>query len=126
MSTSREEDVESVAKASAGGETTRAVADPIQPARNDEYRLDLTDAERTGLVGELRRYGEMREDLAFSVAEPGPELRFEPSNDPTYFHGPQQVAYHTGRQASQLSEATQRLEYCRPPAAQPQMWGRAL
>ncbi len=86
-----QDDMESVARASTGGETTRAVADPTQPARNDEYRLDLTDAERTGLVRELRRYGEMREDLAFGMADPGPELSFDLTNDPTYFYGPQGV-----------------------------------
>ncbi len=225
MSTSRD-GMESVASALPHGELTREQSAPSQLTNDDEYRLDLTDAERTGLVGELRRYGEMREDLAFSVADPGPELSFELANDPTYFYGslwvidevieraerqairdrdagleqaaiwfdmadtvertgqidladagtcgvvqdvldhagwyshdpdglpddltriastvwaadetlhnprcvpsenaPQQVAYHTGRQASQLSETTQRLEHRMPPAAQQQMRGRAI
>ena len=107
MSTSREEDVEPVVSALTGGETARAVADPIQPARDDEYRLDLADAERTGLVRELRRYGEMREDIAFGMADPGPELRFELSNDPTYY-GLQSAADDVIGRAER--DATQRLE----------------
>ena len=226
MSTSREEDVEPVASALPNNERTREQSASSQPGDGDEYRLDLTDAERTGLVRELRRYGEMREDLAFGMADPGPELSFELSNDPTYFYGPQwvldeviekaerqairdrdagleqaaiwfdmadtvertgqldladagtcgvvqdvldqagwyshdpdglpddltriartvwaadetlhnplivpsengpqQVAYHTGRQASQLSETTQRLKYRMPPPVQQQMRGRAI
>lgn len=69
-------------------EPAREQAVPTQPFKDREYRLELSDAERAGMAREIRRYGEIRQDIALGMADPGPESSFELSTDPTCYYGP--------------------------------------
>lgn len=49
-----------------------------------QYQLDLTDLERVAVTGELRRYGQMREDMAFGHSDGLGEHWAELCADPRY------------------------------------------
>lgn len=72
-----------------------------QPRSHSQHQLDLTDAERVAVTYELRRYGQMREDMAFDLTDGLAEYWAELCLDPRYSYGPQSDLGEAYEQESQ-------------------------